>query len=101
MIANVFGAFSRMRASSEEMTVVLFSSSPICGSPLTREPVAITIAFFASCFSSFPSIFTETEFLPAILAVPLIHVILFFLNRYSTPLEFWLLTARERFIATP
>ena len=34
-------------------------------------------------------------------AVPLIQVILFFLNRNSTPLEFCVLTPRERFIATP
>ena len=40
-----FGAFSRISASSDEMTVVLFSSRPICGSPFTREPVEMTIAF--------------------------------------------------------
>ncbi len=101
MIAMVLGADSRISASSEEMTVDLFSSSPICGRPLTREPVQMTIAFFASCFSSLPSIFTETEFLAAIRPVPLIQVILFFLNRNSTPFEFCVLTARERFIATP
>jgi hypothetical protein len=101
MIAIVFGAFSRTRASSDEMTVVLFSSRPICGSPLTREPLEMTIAFFASCFSSFPSAFTETEFFPVMRAVPLIQVILFFLKRNSTPLEFCVLTARERFMATP
>ena len=88
MIAIVLGAFSRMRASSEEITVDLLSSRPIWGRPLTREPVEITIAFFASCFSSLPSAFTLTEFLPTIFAVPLIQVILFFLNRYSTPFEF-------------
>ena len=55
-----FGAFSRISASSDEMTVVLFSSRPICGSPFTREPVEMTMAFFASCFSSLPSaVFTR------------------------------------------
>ncbi len=96
------GAFSTTSASSDEITVFLFRSSPICGRPFTREPVDTTIPFFASCFSSLPSaVFTETTFLPASVAVPLIHVILFFLNRNSTPLEFCVLTARERFIATP
>jgi hypothetical protein len=61
----------------------------------------MTIAFLASCFSSLPSAFTETEFFPAIRPVPLIQVILFFLNRNSTPFEFCVLTARERFMATP
>ena len=84
------------------MTVFLFSSRPICGSPFTREPVEMTTAFLASCFSSLPSaVFTLTAFLPVSFAVPLIHVILFFLKRNSTPLEFCVLTARERFIATP
>jgi hypothetical protein len=97
-----FGVFSSVRASSDEITVFLFSSSPICGSPFTRDPVEITTAFFASCFSSLPSaVFTLTVFLPVSFAVPLIQVILFFLNRNSTPLEFCVLTARERFIATP
>ncbi len=55
-----FGAFSRISASSDEMTVFLFSSSPICGRPFTREPVEMTTAFFASCFSSLPSaVFTR------------------------------------------
>ena len=44
----VLGACSRNSASSELMTVVLLISSPICGMPFTREPVAITTAFFAS-----------------------------------------------------
>ena len=39
-MAIVFGAFSRISASSDEMTVVLFSSRPTCGRPFTREPVA-------------------------------------------------------------
>ena len=99
---SVFGAFSRMSASSDEMIVVLFSSRPTCGNPLTREPVAMITAFFASCFSSLPSgVFTETLFFPVITAVPLRYVILFFLKRNSTPFEFCKLTARERFIATP
>ena len=80
----------------------MFSSSPICGRPRTREPVEMTTAFFASCFSSLPSaVLTVTAFLPVRRPIPLIQVILFFLNRNSTPLEFWVLTARERFIATP
>ena len=62
----------------------------------------MTIAFFASCFSSLPSaVLTETLFGPAILPVPLIHVILFFLNSVSTPLEFCALMARDRFMAGP
>ena len=48
MIASVAGAFSRNSASSEEMTVVLLISNPICGRPFTRDPVAMTTAFFAS-----------------------------------------------------
>ena len=44
---------------------------------------------------------TEMVFFPVSVPVPLIQVILFFLNRNSTPLEFCVLTARERFIATP
>jgi len=57
--------------------------------------VAITTAFLASCVSS-PTftVFGETN-----VPVPLIHVTLFFLNKNSTPLEFWALTARDRFIA--
>ena len=94
-MAIVVGACSSTRASSEDMTVVLFSSRPICGSPFTREPVAMTIPFFASCRSSFPSAnLTDTvltTFPPpdgSSFAVPLIHVILCFLNRNSTPFEF-------------
>ena len=42
------------------------------GNPRTREPVEITMAFLASCFSSLPSVvLTATEFLPVIFAVPL------------------------------
>jgi len=71
------------------MTVFLLRSRPICGNPFTRDPVEMTRPFFASCFSSFPSaVFTLTAFLPVTLAAPLIHVILFFLKRNSTPLEF-------------
>ncbi len=106
MMAMDLGAFSSVSASSDESTVVLFSSSPICGSPRTRDPVAMTTPFFASCRSSLPSApFTETLAAapaPAFTSVPvpLIQVILFFLKRNSTPLEFWVETARERFIAT-
>ena len=64
-----FGAFSRMSASSDEMTVVLFSSRPDLRQALTREPVEMTTAFFASCFSSLPSaVLTATAFLPASVA---------------------------------
>ena len=107
----VFGAFSRISASSDESTVFLFSSRPIWGRPFTRDPVEMTIAFLASCLSSFPSVVVIATLvagppaavdLPAtIFPVPRIHVILFFLKRNSTPLVFWVLTARERFIATP
>jgi hypothetical protein len=100
-IAIDFGAFSRISASSLEMIVVLFSSSPACGSPFTREPVQITTAFVAVCVSAFPSAPTTfTDLPPASAPVPLIHVILFFLKRNSTPFEFLVLTSRERFIAT-
>src|SRR6266566_484901 len=47
MIARVAGAFSRNSASSEEMTVVLLISNPICGRPFTRDPVAMITAFRA------------------------------------------------------
>ncbi len=102
MTAIVLGARSSTSTSSDERTVVLLMSRPACGSPRTREPVEMTMAFLASCVSSFPSAFlTATLFLPAMRPVPLIHVILCFLNRNSTPFEFCWLTARERFIATP
>ena len=45
--AIVLGACSRNSASSELITVVLLISSPICGMPFTREPVAMTTAFRA------------------------------------------------------
>ncbi len=97
------GAFSRMSASSDEMIVVLFSSRPDLRQTAARgNRSEMMTAFFASCFSSLPSaVLTATTFLPASVPVPLIHVILFFLNRNSTPLEFCELTARDRFIATP
>ena len=47
------------------------------------------------------SIVTFTDLFGASVPVPLIQVILFFLNRNSTPFEFFVLTSRERFIATP
>src|SRR5262249_7948641 len=101
-IAIDFGAFSKMSASSDEMTVVLLSSSPACGSPRTREPVEITTPLVAVCVSLFPSGgVTFTDLFGASVPTPLIQVILFFLNRNSTPLEFLVLTSRERFIATP
>ena len=97
-----FGAFSRTRTSSLDSTVVLLSSSPACGSPFTREPVAMTTAFFAVCVSALPSApVTLTSMPPASVPVPMIVVILFFLKRKSTPLEFCCDTARERFIAGP
>ncbi len=79
------------------MTVVLLISSPICGIPFTREPVAMTTAFRA-WYSSFPT-FT-VRFLPR-MPVPLITVILCFFIRNSTPFEFCSETLRERRIATP
>ena len=96
-IASDFGACSRKSASSELITVVLLISSPICGIPFTREPVAITIAFFAS-WTSLP---TLTFFPACSTPVPLSTVILFFFIRNSAPLEFWSATLRDRFIATP
>ena len=60
------------------------------------------IAFFASCFSVFPSpLFTSSALGAVRRPSPLSQVILFFLNRNSTPLEFCVLTARDRFMATP
>ncbi len=54
----------------------------------------------AWCVSLLPSaVLTETVVGLTTVPSPLIHVILFFLKRNSTPLEFWRLTARERFIA--
>ncbi len=77
------------------------SVRPIAGIPFTRDPVQITIPFFASCVVAAPlSSVTEIVFLPVSVPVPLIQVILFFLKRNSTPFEFCVLTARERFIAT-
>ena len=84
------------------MTVVLLSSSPACGRPRTREPVPMTIALVAVCVSLLPSAAVTFTNLPApSTPVPLIQVTLFFLNRNSTPLEFFVDTSRERFIATP
>ncbi len=79
------------------MTVVLLMSSPICGMPLTREPVAMTTAFFASCTSAPTCTFLPGSSVPA----PLMTVTLFFFIRNSTPLEFCSDTRRHRFMATP
>ena len=97
MIAIEAGAFSRNRASSEEITVVLLISSPICGRPFTREPVAMSTAFLASYTS--PPTFTLRPGCRT--PAPLTTVTLFFFIRNSTPLEFWSLTLRERCMATP
>src|SRR6185437_4510829 len=79
----------------------LSSSRPMAGIPFTRDPVDMTIPFFASCVVTVPfESFTETVFFPVSVPVPSSQVILFFLKRNSTPLEFCVLTARERFIAT-
>ena len=100
--ARVAGAASRVSASSDESTSVLSSSSPICGSPFTREPVAITTPLVAVCVSMVPSAaVTFTLLFAPRTPVPLSQVILFFLKRNSTPLEFCAETARERFMATP
>ena len=97
MTARDAGACSRNSASSDEITVVLLISSPICGSPFTREPVAMMTAFRAS----YPSLPTFT-FLPGwSTPVPFTTVTLFFFMRNSTPFEFWSLTRRERCMATP
>ena len=62
----------------------------------------ITTPLVALCVSVFPSsVVTLTDLFGARTPVPLIQVILFFLKRNSTPLEFCVLTSRERFIATP
>ncbi len=91
------GAASRKSASSELMTVVLLISSPIWGIPLTREPVAMTTAFFASWTSAPTFTFRPGSRVP----VPLMTVTLFFFIRNSTPLEFCSDTRRLRFMATP
>ena len=102
MTAMVAGAFSATSTSSLESTTCLSSSRPICGSPFTREPVAMTTAFFASCVSFLPSAPVTVTFLPfSITPSPRIHCTLCFLNRNSTPLEFCWLTDRERFMAGP
>ncbi len=55
------------------------------GMPATSEPVAMMM-FFASISSTLPSsAVTETLPLATILPVPMKDVILFFLNRNSTP----------------
>ena len=66
------------------MTVVLLISSPIWGMPLTREPVAMTTAFFA-CVVVLADL--DLRFLPST-PVPLMTVILCFFIRNSTPFEF-------------
>ena len=63
-ITMLFGAFSSVSASSELRTVLRSSSSPACGSPFTREPVLMTIPFFASCVSVLPSAPVTWSFLP-------------------------------------
>jgi hypothetical protein len=65
--------------------------------PFTREPVAMTTAFFASC-TSFPTL----TFRPGCSTpMPLSTVILCFFIRNSAPFEFWSATWRDRFMATP
>ena len=96
-IASRFGAVSRKSASSEVITVVPLSARPTCGSPLAREPVAMTIAFLAVSTSS-PTFTVVAE---ASAPVPLMTVTLFFFIRNSTPFEFCSATFRDRFIATP
>jgi hypothetical protein len=86
--------------SSDERTLVLSRVRPIEGMPFTREPVQITMPFFASCVVAAPlSSFTETVFFPVSVPVPLSQVILLRLKRNSTPFEFCVLTARDRFMA--
>ena len=96
------GAFSAISTSSLESTTFLSSARPACGSPFTREPVAITTAFFASCVSFLPSASVTVTFLPfSITPSPRIDCTLYFFIRKSTPLEFCALMARERFMAGP
>ena len=95
--ASVLGTCSRNSASSELMTVVLLISRPICGMPLTREPVAITTAFRA-WYSSLPTL--TVRFFPST-PVPRTTVTLCFFIRNSTPFEFCSLTLRDRRIAVP
>ena len=84
MMASESGTRSSSSASSDEITVVLLISRPICGMPFTREPVAMTTAFFASS-TSLP---TFTFFPGCSTPVPLMTVILCFFIRNSTPFEF-------------
>jgi hypothetical protein len=97
MMARLLGAWSRSKASSDEITDVLLSSRPICGSPFTRVPVASTTAFDAVSVS-----LPAWTFLPG-RSVPVswITVTLCFFIRNSTPLEFCSLTWRERRMAVP
>ena len=83
-IASEAGTRSSSSASSEEMTVVLLISRPICGIPLTREPVATTTAFFAS-YTSLPTLTLRPG---CSTPVPFTTVILFFFIKNSTPFEF-------------
>ena len=70
-IAMVAGAFSRISTSSDERMFFLSSVSPIAGMPFTREPVQMTMAFFASCVVATPfASVTETDFLPVSVPVP-------------------------------
>jgi hypothetical protein len=82
--ARVAGVRSSNSASSEEITVVLLSSRPTCGIPFTREPVAMTTAFFASYTSPPTFTFRPGKRTPT----PLMTVILCFFIRKSTPREF-------------
>jgi hypothetical protein len=100
--AIVLGACSSTSTSSDESTTFLSSASPACGSPRTRDPVATTTAFLASCFSALPSApVTLTVRGATSFAVPLRWATLFFFIRNSTPFEFCVLTARDRFMAVP
>ena len=96
-IASVFGTCSRKSASSELITDVLLISSPTCGIPLVRDPVASTTPFVAVSVS----LPTCTVVADVSTPVPLMTVTLFFFIRKSAPLEFWSATFRERRMATP
>ena len=81
MIAIDFGTAGRWIASSLVMMCFLSISMP--GTLRGADPVATTISRARSVCASAPV--TSTVPLPASRAVPFTHVILFFLNRNSTP----------------
>jgi hypothetical protein len=100
--AIVLGACSSTSTSSDDRTSFLSSASPTCGSPRTREPVATDDRLPRVVLLALAVGAREADGARATsLAVPLRWVTLFFFIRNSTPFEFCVLTARDRFMAVP